>query len=141
LIRCLPLCRIRAGLVLGCTHFPVLKQTIAKVAGPDVVLIDSAETTALAVENILREKSLLEENGAGSSLFLATDAPGRFAHLGEIFPGRADRSRQRDVGRSLEIKSSMSWPANAGHPDAAAASPSNNHGPTWMAHTPVGHDT
>jgi glutamate racemase len=38
------------GLVLGCTHFPVLKQTIAKVAGPDVALIDSAETSAIAVE-------------------------------------------------------------------------------------------
>ena len=38
------------GLVLGCTHFPVLKQTIAKVAGPDVALEDSAETTAAAEE-------------------------------------------------------------------------------------------
>jgi len=75
------------GLVLGCTHFPVLKQTIAKVAGPDVVLIDSAETTAVAVEKILREQSLLQMDGVGSSLFLATDAPGRFAHLGEIFLG------------------------------------------------------
>ena len=33
-------------LVLGCTHFPALKATIAKVAGPDVTLVDSAETTA-----------------------------------------------------------------------------------------------
>jgi glutamate racemase len=75
------------GLVLGCTHFPVLKQTIAKVAGPDVILIDSAETTAVAVEKILRQQSLLQMEGVGSSLFLATDAPGRFAHLGEIFLG------------------------------------------------------
>ena len=75
------------GLVLGCTHFPVLKQTIAKVAGPDMVLIDSAETTAVAVEKILREKSLLHEGSAQPPRFLATDAPGRFAHLGEIFLG------------------------------------------------------
>jgi glutamate racemase len=76
------------GLVLGCTHFPVLKAAIAKVAGPDVILIDSAETTAAAVEKILKEKSLLQTGTAeGSSLFLATDAPGRFAHLGEIFLG------------------------------------------------------
>lgn len=75
------------GLVLGCTHFPVLKQTIAKVAGPDVVLIDSAETTAVAVEKILREKSLLHQGEALAPRFLATDAPGRFAHLGEIFLG------------------------------------------------------
>jgi glutamate racemase len=75
------------GLVLGCTHFPVLKNTIAKVAGPDVVLIDSAETTAKAVEAILREKNLLNPGPAKPPHFLATDAPGRFAHLGEIFLG------------------------------------------------------
>ena len=34
------------ALVLGCTHYPALKATIAKIAGPDVVLVDSAETTA-----------------------------------------------------------------------------------------------
>jgi glutamate racemase len=75
------------GLVLGCTHFPVMKQTIAKIAGPEVALIDSAETTALAVEKILRETSLLHGGSAQPPVFLATDAPGRFAHLGEIFLG------------------------------------------------------
>ena len=74
------------GLVLGCTHFPVLKETIAKVAG-DLVLIDSAETTAAAVEKILQENSLLNDGAVQPPRFLATDAPGRFAHLGEIFLG------------------------------------------------------
>jgi glutamate racemase len=75
------------GLVLGCTHFPVLKQTIAKIAGGDVALIDSAETTAMVVENTLREKSLLHNGSAKPPRFLATDAPGRFADLGRIFLG------------------------------------------------------
>ena len=75
------------ALVLGCTHFPVLKDTIARVAGPDVVLVDSAETTAAAVEKILVEQSLLNRDGAPTSRFLATDAPGRFAHLGQHFLG------------------------------------------------------
>ena len=73
--------------MLGCTHFPVLKATIAKVAGPGVVLVDSAETTAAAVEQILRERNLLNDGVAEPPRFLATDAPGRFAHLGEIFLG------------------------------------------------------
>jgi len=76
------------GLVLGCTHFPVLKDVIADVAGPDVTIIDSAETTAAAVEAILKEKNLLAA-GPGQQCFLCTDAPGRFAHLGEIFLGEA----------------------------------------------------
>jgi glutamate racemase len=67
------------ALVLGCTHFPVLKDTIARVAGPDVVLVDSAETTAAAVEKILGEQGLLNRDGAPASRFLATDAPGRWA--------------------------------------------------------------
>jgi glutamate racemase len=75
------------GLVLGCTHFPVLKQAIAKVAGPDIALIDSAETTAAAVEKILKDRQLLNQDGPQTPRFLATDAPGRFAHLGEIFLG------------------------------------------------------
>jgi len=75
------------GLVLGCTHFPVLKDTIAAAAGPDVILIDSAETTAQAVEGILRNAALLSAGPAQPPRFLATDAPGRFAHLGEIFLG------------------------------------------------------
>jgi glutamate racemase len=74
------------GLVLGCTHFPVLKDVIAAVAGADVAIIDSAETTAEAVEAVLTERNLLA-SGPGSSRFLCTDARGRFAHLGEIFLG------------------------------------------------------
>ena len=75
------------GLVLGCTHFPVLKDTIAAVAGPEVALVDSAQTTADAVEGILRGAGLLSPAPARPPIFLATDAPGRFAHLGEIFLG------------------------------------------------------
>lgn len=77
------------GLVLGCTHFPVLKETIAAVAGLDVALVDSAQTTALAVEGILQGAGLLSAGPPAPPVFLATDAPGRFAHLGEIFLGEA----------------------------------------------------
>jgi glutamate racemase len=75
------------ALVLGCTHFPALKETIATVAGPDVRLVDSAETTALNVEQVLKERGLLNDSPGGSALFLATDAPDRFANVGEIFLG------------------------------------------------------
>jgi glutamate racemase len=77
------------GLVLGCTHFPVLKETIAAVAGPEMVLIDSAETTAAQVARVLEDARLVSDGPALPPRFLATDAPGRFAHLGEIFLGEA----------------------------------------------------
>jgi len=76
------------ALVLGCTHFPALRKTIAKVAGPDIQLVDSAETTATAVEKILDKKNLKRASGTKPShSFLATDAPDRFARVGEIFLG------------------------------------------------------
>lgn len=75
-------------LVLGCTHFPALRDVIAHVAGPGVALVDSAETTAAAVERKLRENDLVRRNGPPPSpRFLSTDAPDRFARVGEIFLG------------------------------------------------------
>jgi glutamate racemase len=75
------------ALVLGCTHFPALKALIAEVAGPDVLLVDSAETTAASVERRLRELNLLNDGEDGTEQFLVTDAPDRFANVGEIFLG------------------------------------------------------
>jgi glutamate racemase len=75
-------------LVLGCTHFPVLRDVIARVAGPGVKLVDSAATTATAVERKLRDNDLTRPSGpAPPPRFLATDAPERFARVGEIFLG------------------------------------------------------
>ena len=44
-------------LVLGCTHYPLLKPAIRKICGPDVTLVDSAENCALAVAELLRTQS------------------------------------------------------------------------------------
>jgi glutamate racemase len=75
------------ALVLGCTHFPALKEIIAQVARPDVVLVDSAETTAESVAEVLQQKNLLNDDGEGRAQFFATDAPDRFANVSEIFLG------------------------------------------------------
>ncbi len=74
-------------LVLGCTHFPALKETIAHIAGPHVKLVDSADTTALAAQRLLDERELARTGGVRTLRFLATDAPERFARVGEIFLG------------------------------------------------------
>lgn len=69
-------------LVLGCTHFPALKDAIAKVMGPDVALVDSADTTAESVEINLNDSSLLNPSLAlGQVKFLVTDDPSRFARV------------------------------------------------------------
>jgi glutamate racemase len=77
-------------LVLGCTHFPVLAETIREAVGDAVALVDSAETTAQAVADALGERGLGSEAAGGSSAarFFATDSPERFARVGAIFLGR-----------------------------------------------------
>jgi len=45
-------------LVLGCTHYPLLRDAIARIAGPDVILVDSAQNCALAVQSLLANASL-----------------------------------------------------------------------------------
>ena len=73
-------------LLLGCTHFPVLAKTFARIAGPDIALVDSARTTAREVERVLRENNL-KSDGIGQTRFLATDGLQRFARVGGVFLG------------------------------------------------------
>jgi glutamate racemase len=75
------------ALVLGCTHFPVLKDVIARVVGPDVILVDSAATTAEAVARLLDKRALASSGKTGEHHFFVTDAPDRCARVGEIFFG------------------------------------------------------
>lgn len=77
-------------LVLGCTHYPLLKEVIKKTMGPGVSLIDSAEETARAVEKTLTEEGLLspQKKDTERVIFYVTDAPERFGLQGQHFLGR-----------------------------------------------------
>lgn len=73
-------------LVLGCTHFPVLIDPIAKAAGSQVTLVDSARTAAVAVRRELQERGLTAPDGATSLVRLfATDSPDRFRRVAARF--------------------------------------------------------
>jgi glutamate racemase len=75
-------------LVLGCTHYPLMKTVIGNVVGREVRLIDSAHETARQAAEILRAHGL--ENGTPDGAryrFIASDAPDTFLGLGERFLG------------------------------------------------------
>jgi len=75
-------------LVLGCTHYPLMKTVIGNVVGRDVRLIDSAQETARQAAEILREHGLENETPDGARYrFIASDAPDTFLGLGERFLG------------------------------------------------------
>ncbi len=76
-------------IILGCTHFPLLKDTIRDVADDDVALIDSASTTAGVVVEVLDDRGLRRGGEVHGSLrLLATDSATRFARVGGQFLGR-----------------------------------------------------
>ncbi len=67
-------------LVLGCTHYPILRGTIEKVVGDAVHIVDSAETTARVVK-----ESLPQSQGEAAYTFLVTDAEERFRRIAGEF--------------------------------------------------------
>jgi len=94
-------------LVLGCTHYPLLKAVIGEAIGPGVALVDSAEATATVVRRRLEEKGLLAAGAAttraaapgggaarpaggaaGQGHFYVTDSSERFLEVGSRFLGQ-----------------------------------------------------
>ena len=82
-------------LVLGCTHYPLLKPVIAQVMGPGVTLVDSAEETAREVATVLASRGLARAGGQGSTSFFVTDVPERFVRIGQRFLGARVESAVR----------------------------------------------
>ena len=82
-------------LILGCTHYPLLKPLIAEVMGPDVTLVDSAEETAREVSARLDSDAGARTAGPGSTSFFVTDAPDRFVRIGQRFLGARVESAVR----------------------------------------------
>ncbi|MFQ5678654.1 MAG: glutamate racemase [Gemmatimonadota bacterium] len=74
-------------LVLGCTHYPLLKDLFRGVVGPEVELVDSAEATAAAVEERLREDGLLAPGENGGEGYYVTDDAERFRLLADRIMG------------------------------------------------------
>ena len=86
-----------AALVLGCTHYPILREVISETVGTQVKLIDSGAATARDVESLLQstdlthDLALYQERQLCDDLdhFYVTDAAERFAKVAERFLGSA----------------------------------------------------
>ena len=115
-------------LVLGCTHYPLLKRAIAKVIGPQVQLIDSAEQCAQDVARRLQRKGLLrreesssddtapmdgQEQATGSLRAFVTDDPNRFVLLAARFLGMEIAAA--DAGRAARLAGDRGPAAAAGN--------------------------
>ncbi|MDQ6809713.1 MAG: glutamate racemase [Verrucomicrobiota bacterium] len=69
-------------LVLGCTHYPLLRPAIARLVGPDITLVDSAQNCASAVQQLLTRKNLNALPQETGRLEVAlTDPPDSFLEI------------------------------------------------------------
>ena len=82
-------------LILGCTHYPLLKKVIRKFMGRGVWLVDSREEISREVETTLKKAVLTRRNGKGIHSFFVTDAPDRFIEVGRRFLGEKVESAVR----------------------------------------------
>ncbi len=60
-------------IVLGCTHYPFLSETIQKIAGDSVIIIDPAPAVARHLEEVMKEKELIHKDGFSMSLHSSGD--------------------------------------------------------------------
>lgn len=76
--------------LLGCTHFPVLKNALTRYLGETVSIVDSATETAKAVKDALLTKKLQQDKKDTVTIqYLVTDLPERFKRIGELFLAHA----------------------------------------------------
>ena len=75
-------------LILGCTHYPLLKGVISDIMGDEVTLLSPGELTAISAKEYLRENGLLSDNEKdGKNEFYVSDSVANFSQLGSTFLG------------------------------------------------------
>jgi glutamate racemase len=83
-------------IILGCTHFPVIKDLIQSEAGEDVTLIDSGQETAKIVKKMLENKHIsTNDNTTGTFKCFVSDIPDKFDEVGTRFLGEPLVNAQR----------------------------------------------
>jgi len=74
-------------LILGCTHYPILKEIIKETVGKGVSIVDSASPTSEELKRMLKDRDLLNTKGQSSYQFFVTDAPDRVQEVATEFLG------------------------------------------------------
>ncbi len=74
--------------ILGCTHYPLLKPLLSRLFGSAVTLIDSGREAALALARVLRERGELSGNTQGTRRYYVSDEISNFANIAGMFLDR-----------------------------------------------------
>ena len=74
--------------ILGCTHYPLLKPVLSKLFGPGVTLIDSGREAALELAEVLRRREQLSSAAEGRRRYFVSDQVSNFSHIAGMFLNR-----------------------------------------------------
>lgn len=95
-------------IILGCTHYPVLEQTIRKVVGENIHLIDSGKETSKAVKKLLIDRNMLRSTAKQEpDRFYVSDIPAKFEEVGSRFLGKQLMNVERVDFDEFLIKSAF----------------------------------
>lgn len=83
-------------LIMGCTHYPLLKEEISKVMGDNVTLIDAGEAAAIFAKELLLKKDALSDRNSGKTEYYVSDTIDGFTELGSVF---LERRIEGDVSK------------------------------------------
>jgi glutamate racemase len=73
------------ALVLACTHYPVIKDNIARIYNNRLEIIDSSDAVAKAVKKTLEKENLLNQHGKSMKHFYVSDYTESFAAGAKLF--------------------------------------------------------
>ena len=85
------------GLILGCTHFPLIKKEVEKFYNAGTKVIDSTEIVAQHTKNILERHGILNKTGKGVHHFFVSDLTPSFAESTEIFFGKKIKLEKKNL--------------------------------------------
>lgn len=85
------------GLILGCTHFPLIKNEVQSFYNNSAVVIDSSEIVALHTKEVLAKNHLLNHSGRASHHFFVSDLTPSFHESTKIFFGKRLRLERKNI--------------------------------------------
>ena len=87
------------SLILGCTHYPLLRSTVGKIMGPEVNLVNPAYETAISLNALLKEKEIkADQNAKPTYEFFVSDAAEKFkTFANSIMPFHTDMINQINI--------------------------------------------
>ena len=84
-------------LILGCTHYPILRPLIEEFLGPEIALIDAGREAAKVVCEHIKATKAENKSGGGRHVYYVTDEPSGFASLAELFLNRKIKDEVKKI--------------------------------------------